>query len=93
MLTLTENAADAVRTIVSQTPDASTAGLRIEGTSESADGYALTLAPSPEQGDTVIENGEARVFLEQVAANELDDKVLDAQVTQEGVRFALALQN
>lgn len=92
MLTLTENATDAVRTIVSQTPDASTAGLRIQGTSASAEGYALTLAPSPEQGDTVVENGDARVFLEQVAASELDDKVLDAQVTDEGVRFALALQ-
>lgn len=92
MLTLTENAADAVRTIVSQTPDAQTAGLRIEGTSSSPDGYALTLAPSPVQGDTVIESSDARVFLEQVAAGELDDKVLDAQVTDEGVRFALALQ-
>jgi len=92
MLTLTENAADAVRTIVSQTPDAATAGLRIQGTSASPEGYALTLAPSPEQGDAVIQDGDARVFLEQVAAGELDDKVLDAQVTQEGVRFALALQ-
>ncbi|MBO3663861.1 Fe-S cluster assembly protein HesB [Microbacterium stercoris] len=92
MLTLTENAADAVRTIVSQTPDAQTAGLRIQGTSSSPDGYALTLAPSPTPGDAVVETGDARVFLEQDAADELDDKVLDAQVTDEGVRFALAVQ-
>ncbi|MFX4770395.1 iron-sulfur cluster biosynthesis protein, partial [Acinetobacter baumannii] len=64
MLTLTENAADAVRTIVSQTPDAQTAGLRIQGTSASPDGYALTLAPSPAEGDTIVEEAAARVFLE-----------------------------
>ncbi|GAA4782252.1 MULTISPECIES: Fe-S cluster assembly protein HesB [Microbacterium] len=92
MLTLTENAQTAVRSIVDQTPDPATAGLRIAGTSASSEGYTLTLAPEPQTADAVVESGEARVFLPADAAAELDDKILDAQVTPDGVRFALAVQ-
>lgn len=92
MLTLTENAQTAVRTIVDQSPEPATAGLRIDGSSASPQGYTLTLAPSPEAADAVVESGPVRVFLPQEAAVELDDKVLDAEVTPDGVRFALAVQ-
>lgn len=94
MLALTENAASAVRSIVEQTPEnATNGGLRIHGSSESEEGYALTVAPEPQPEDAVVTSGEARVFVEPTTATELDDKVLDAQVTDEGaVRFALAVQ-
>jgi Fe-S cluster assembly iron-binding protein IscA len=92
MLTLTENAQDAVRTIVAQAGDTETAGLRIAGTSASPEGYVLTIAPSPEIDDAVVESGPVRVFLPQESAADLDDKVLDAEVTPDGARFALGLQ-
>ncbi|WOF23891.1 Fe-S cluster assembly protein HesB [Microbacterium betulae] len=92
MLTLTENAQTAVRSIVDQSQTPATAGLRIDGTSASSEGYTLTLAPEPQVEDAVVEAGPARVFLPQESAVELDDKVLDAEVTPDGVRFALAVQ-
>lgn len=92
MLTLTENAQTAVRTIVDQSPTPTTGGLRIDGSSASAEGYTLSIAPTPEPADAVVDAGAARVFLPGDAAAELDDKVLDAEMTPDGVRFALGLQ-
>ncbi|MDX2375917.1 Fe-S cluster assembly protein HesB [Microbacterium sp. LRZ72] len=93
MLTLTENAATAVRSIVAQAPDSDNGGLRIRGNGTPEAGYELQIAPEPQPEDAVVETGEARVFLEPAAATELDDKVLDAQVSEDGsVRFALAAQ-
>ncbi|MFT4235682.1 MAG: Fe-S cluster assembly protein HesB [Microbacterium sp.] len=92
MLTLTENARDAVTSIIDGAPDRSAAGLRIECSSSSDQGYVLTLVPAPQAEDAVVEAGAARVFVQPTAAAELDDKVLDAEVTSEGVRFALAAQ-
>ncbi|MFI8593795.1 Fe-S cluster assembly protein HesB [Microbacterium sp. NPDC078428] len=93
MLTLTENAATAVRSIVSQVPEGENGGLRIRGNGTPEAGFELQIASSPEPEDSVVEQGAARVFLEPAAATELDDKVLDAEVSQDGsVRFALAAQ-
>jgi iron-sulfur cluster assembly protein len=93
VLTLTENACDVVKTITEQSTQADGAGLRISP--QEADPSALTVAPadSPATGDQVVEEGGARVFLEESAALVLDDKVLDAQVDQSGgVQFALGTQ-
>lgn len=93
MLTLTENACDVVKTITDQSTEADGAGLRISP--QDADPSALTVAPAeePMSGDQVVEEGGARVFLEENAAVMLDDKVLDAQVDQSGgVQFALGTQ-
>ena len=91
MLTLTETASTVVKTIVSQTGDADTAGVRIQG-GESSD-FVLGVAASPEQSDAVVEADGARVFLDQTAAQVLDDKVLDANVgTDGGVQFAIGQQ-
>ncbi len=49
--------------------------------------------PEPEPGDTTIESGDARVFLEPNASRILEDKVLDAEVGRDGdVTFALGAQ-
>lgn len=93
MLTLTDNACDVVKTITEQSTQAEGAGLRISP--QEADPGALTVAPAdaPLTGDKVVEEGGARVFLEENAAVVLDDKVLDAQVDQSGgVQFALGTQ-
>lgn len=93
MLSLTENACDVVKTITAQSTQTDGAGLRISP--QDSDPSALTVAPAeaPQTGDKVVEKGGARVFVEENAAEVLDNKVLDAQVDQSGgVQFALAVQ-
>ncbi|HEY9292028.1 MAG TPA: Fe-S cluster assembly protein HesB [Microlunatus sp.] len=91
MLTLTENASTIVTTIVDKQIQAEDAGLRISGPTDGA--FAISAVPSPEPGDTLVESGEAKVYLEESASQVLDDKVLDAQVTEAGdVQFQLAEQ-
>lgn len=92
MLTLTENAASAVKNLAEQIPT-DTGGLRISEATAPDSGYALSLAPAPEQGDTVVEDGGARVFVDAATNIALDDRVLDARVAEDGsVGFALAQQ-
>jgi iron-sulfur cluster assembly protein len=93
VLSLTENACDVVKTITAQSTQTDGAGLRISP--QDSDPSALTVAPAeaPQTGDKVVEKGGARVFVEENAAEVLDNKVLDAQVDQSGgVQFALAVQ-
>lgn len=96
MLTLTENANSVVKTIVDQAaPDAQAgnAGLRIS--QDAADSPALHVMPTeaPQPGDQILEESGVRVFLEETAAVTLDDKVLDAQVDENGgVQFTIAPQ-
>ena len=48
---------------------------------------------APQPGDQVLEEAGARVFLEETAAETLDDKVLDAQVDENGgVQFSITPQ-
>jgi len=83
MLTLTDSAVSAIRTLTSQPEVPGETGLRImaqdEGTS-----FQLALAEGPAAGDQVVEEGGARVFVESTAAAVLDDKALDAQVNEQG---------
>jgi len=94
MLTLTENASTVVKGIADQIPEAS--GLRITSLpTEEAQPPSFDVAPAAqaEPGDEVVESDGATVFLDGDAAQELDDKVLDASVDPEGrVEFALAPQ-
>ena len=93
MLTLTENASTIVKTITDQTTDADDAGLRFSQEGADATALAIATADAPEPGDAVVEDGGARVFLEQNAAEVLGDKVLDAQVDESGsVQFSIAPQ-
>jgi Fe-S cluster assembly iron-binding protein IscA len=48
--------------------------------------------PLPAEDDEVIEEQDARVFLEAEAASLLDDKVLDATVEEDKVAFTIADQ-
>jgi iron-sulfur cluster assembly protein len=93
VLTLTENASTVVKTLVDQSGNAQQGGLRIS--QDAPDSPALHVIPSesPQPGDQVLEEDGARVFLEEIAAETLDDKILDAQVDdQGGVQFTIAGQ-
>jgi Fe-S cluster assembly iron-binding protein IscA len=95
MLVLTEAAAEVVKSVTSdpQAPDG--AGLRIASAPEAdaAGTLRLTAVPGPDDNDQVIEAEGARVYLEPQAAAYLEDKVLDAQVDEQGTaHFSLGLQ-
>lgn len=94
MLTLTENASTVVKSIVEQSDDIQDGGLRIS--QDAVDSPALHVIPAeaPHPGDQVLEDGGAKVFLEETAADTLDDKVLDAQVDENGgVQFMIGVQD
>jgi iron-sulfur cluster assembly protein len=93
VLTLTQNASTIVREITNQSSDADDAGLRIalEATPEPA--FAISSTDGPQPGDATVQQDGATVYLDAGSAQELDDKVLDASVDQEGgVQFALGQQ-
>ncbi len=93
MLTLTENASTVVKSITDQTTAEESAGLRI--TADGADASALNVAPSEAAlpGDKVVEEGGARLFLSEDAAQSLEDKILDAEVDESGgVQFMIGIQ-
>ncbi|HSV37814.1 MAG TPA: Fe-S cluster assembly protein HesB [Nocardioidaceae bacterium] len=93
MLTLTENASNAVTTIVNQAVPTPGAGLRIAEDPASAN-LGLIVAERPEPGDAVVEDSGARVFLDDKALEVLDDKVLDAEYQANGgVQFTIAPQS
>lgn len=90
MLTLTENATSIVKTIAEQ-PE--TSGLRITAGDQPEASFAISAANQPEPEDQVVEQDGATIYLDSTAANQLDDKVLDAGVDEAGnVQFGLAVQ-
>lgn len=93
MLTLTENATSLVKTLTTQAVDSPEGGLRISSPEPDSTTFSVTVAPAPEADDQVIVEGDARVFVEENASTVLDDKVLDAQLDEQGaVHFQLGLQ-
>jgi iron-sulfur cluster assembly protein len=94
MLALTPTALEIVRSITAA-PGTSGAGLRIAAAAEEPrDGVLeLTVSPGPVADDQVVAGSGAQVFLDPPAAAYLDDKVLDAEVDNDGnARFFLAEQ-
>jgi Fe-S cluster assembly iron-binding protein IscA len=93
MLTLTDGAVSAIRSLTSQPELPVQTGLRIVAQSEGEASFQLALAEGPVAGDQVVEEGGARVFVEQAAAAVLEDKALDAQVNEQGsVAFSVCDQ-
>ena len=93
MLTLTENASTVVKTIVDQSRGRQEAGLRISQDAVDSPALHVIATEAPQPGDQVLEEDGARVFLEETAAETLDDKVLDAQVDDNGgVQFTISVQ-
>jgi Fe-S cluster assembly iron-binding protein IscA len=95
VLAITEDAATAIDSIVlSGLPDG--AGLRItqelsiQSEGEERTDLRLSVVASAEEGDEVLEG--VRVFVAPEAAEFLGDKLLDADVDGEEVRFSLDVQ-
>lgn len=90
MLTLTPTAADTGRQLLASARASAEphAGIRIStarrGRADTS--VEVTLADEPEATDQTIDEAGATVFLDETAAEFLDDKVLDASVEAEGVR-------
>jgi iron-sulfur cluster assembly protein len=86
VLTLTETAVEVIHNLTSRPDMPADTGLRI--TPQTDDGgapaFALTLSQGPDPDDNVIEAQDARVFLEPGVAQQLADKVLDAQINEQG---------
>lgn len=90
MLTLTKNATDVVRSL---TERPHTTGLRIASRHDASKGFAVTTADGPEEADEVVEQDGATVYLDQEAAMQLSDQVLDAGTDGDGkLQFALSMQ-
>jgi len=94
MLVLTDAAAEVVKSVTDtpQAPDGT--GLRItQSAPEPGSGLELAAAPEPGVNDQIVETAGARVFLDPLAAAYLNDKVLDAEIDNQGkVRFTLGMQ-
>lgn len=96
MLAITDTAAEAIRSLTAdaQLPDGG--GLRIAAP-DPEQGLELSLAPQPAAEDVVLAGEGLSVFLEPLAAEALDDKVLDVQQVEgtdgnQELRFAIGPQ-
>lgn len=92
MLTISPPAADAIREIVASAEMPDEAGLRISlAPSQDTQGpsIGLSVAPAPAEGDQVVEDDGAQVFVDGELAQALGDKRLVAAVEGEGVKFGL----
>jgi len=92
MLAVTERAVDAIHTLTDppQIPDG--AGLRI-ASGEAAGSLQLSLVAGPDDGDQVLASGDALLFLDEGAAMLLDEKLIDATMSDAGeIQFILSDQ-
>jgi iron-sulfur cluster assembly protein len=93
VLTLTVNATTVIKSITGADVEPTDAGVRISQQDPAGAQLALNTAESPQPGDEVVEEQGARVFLDEGAAQSLDDKVLDASVDAQGaVEFTVIPQ-
>lgn len=96
MLAITENAAEAIKSLSTDAELPDDGGLRITAP-QPEEGLELALAQSADEQDTVLRGEGVAVFLEPAAAQILDDKVLDVQAVpgeggEDELRFAIVSQ-
>jgi Fe-S cluster assembly iron-binding protein IscA len=90
MLSVTPTAAEAVEKLASQSDAPESAGVRIARAGEEADPAGelrLSVVDAPAAGDQHVP--DAQVYLEPEVAPLLEDKVLDADVSGEQIRFSV----
>lgn len=95
MLTITSNAAEAIRAILQSTDVPDEGGIRISIARQNGSQASLELAlsPAPMEGDDVLELNGAHVFLDEMASVALDDKALDAEVQGGEISFGIVEQD
>ena len=93
MLTLTDRAAETIRTLITQPGVPADTGLRMSLRDAESGTLTLSLEP-PQPDDAVIEDAGARVFVQRDAAPMVDDRELDAQLDEQGrASFKLGVQS
>jgi iron-sulfur cluster assembly protein len=96
VLAITEDAATAIDSIVASSGLPQGAGLRItqelntQSGEEGRTDLRLSVVESAEEGDEVLE--DVQIFLEPEVADFLDNKLLDADIEGDDVRFSLDIQ-
>lgn len=97
MLTVTTAAAQAIQAILDSDSAPDGAVFRISSQApdggEPGTGIMVSIADSAPAEDQVIDAGEVEVWLEPQAAEILDDKQLDATVSEGQVQFSLSGQS
>jgi iron-sulfur cluster assembly protein len=92
VLTITQNAAQAMETIFASAPEVpDSAGMRIsrDTASDGQPAFRLAVVEAPEQSDEVVEAENVSVFIEDGTSDLLDDKVLDARIEEGKIGFML----
>jgi iron-sulfur cluster assembly protein len=87
MLTVTEAAARAINSLVTENQMPESAGLRIAPQSQTSrsEGMSLTIAARPAEDDTVIETPDgAKVFLPVTVVYDLHEQQLDVEESRDG---------
>jgi Fe-S cluster assembly iron-binding protein IscA len=84
MLTMTDNAVMVIRDLAAQQDVGEDGGLRIAADT-GAGSLSIELVPQPAQGDQVVDNEGARIFLDADAAELLNETSVDATVDDEGI--------
>lgn len=99
MLTLSSDATEAIEQILEapEVPDGggvriAPAGANSDGPAPSGGGLQLSVTAEPATGDEVIQDQNARVFVDGDVAPFLEDKELDASVQGEAIQFSLNVQ-
>ena len=91
MLTLTDSAVTVIRDLTERQEAPDRAGVRIAV--EQSGSLAVSIAPAPLEGDKVLDESGARLFLDSEAAVALEHKALDAGIDPAGsVKFAVVDQ-
>ncbi|SCL28824.1 Fe-S cluster assembly iron-binding protein IscA [Micromonospora nigra] len=84
MLTMTDNAVLVIRDLAAQQDVLSDGGVRIAA-DMTAGSLTVELVEAPADGDQVVDNQGARIFLDSDAAELLGDASVDASVDDEGI--------
>lgn len=84
MLTMTDNAVLVIRDLANQQDVAEDGGVRIAADPE-AGSLSVELVERPVEGDQVVDNQGARIFLDSDAAELLGDASVDATVDDDGI--------
>jgi iron-sulfur cluster assembly protein len=92
MLMLTGDAVSAIRGLTVQPEVSDSSGLRISSAAAENGSVEMvaTIAGGPGEHDEIVEVGGVRVYVDPLAAPVVEDKVLDAEATDQGqIRFEL----
>jgi iron-sulfur cluster assembly protein len=97
VLVISPDAAEMIKTLVASESVPDSAGLRISASPVSSNGHGpelvLELVTRPDEGDEVLEESGAHVFLGPGAAPMVEDKLLDVRLAPQGdPSFALREQ-